>query len=562
MSAVGLPEIVSTQQSDDANRLAEEQSALRRVATLVARGALPEEVFGAVAKEVAQLFDVPAISMARFERDGDGSTVQIGVWGAANPHPVGVRNPPHPGVMQLVWETGRPARVDAYADLDGPIIKELVSAGLRSAIGAPIVVDGEVWGGIAALSTSPEPLPDGAEVQLGSFTELVGTAIANAQARDDLRLLAEEQAALRRVATLVAHGAEPQAVFDAVCEETGKLITASSVNLSFFTPDGFSETVAGWSERGTHAPPGTRLPLDGVTISSEVRRTGAPARVDDHAEATEEFAALNRRLGINSQVGAPVVVEGAAWGVLAAGWDVREELPKGAELRLAGFAELIATAISNAASRAELLASRARLVTTADETRRRIERDLHDGTQQQLVGIGLDLQALRALLPADLPAAADLDRIGNRLTTAIEEVREISRGLHPPLLSESGLAPALRALARRSSVPTELDIDLDNRLPDSIELAAYYVVSEALANAAKHANASTVHVRVAANDMLRLVISDDGDGGARPQAGSGLVGLIDRVDALGGQLVLESPPGGGTTLSIELPVGESSAPAL
>jgi PAS domain S-box-containing protein len=547
--------MANTQARDDVRRLAEEQAALRRVATLVAGGAKPAEVFTAVAREVAELFTVPAISMVRFEPEGDGSTIQIGAWGPENPHPVGTWNPPHPGVIQLVWETGRPSRIEAYADLAGSVAEALTTSGVRSSIGAPIVVDGRIWGGIAALSTSLEPLPEGAEARLTSFTELVATAIANAQARDDLRLLADEQAALRKVATLVARGAEPRAVFDAVCEETGRVIGASSVNLAHFTPDAFNVTVAGWSLRDTHVPTGTRLPLEGETINEVVRRTGAPARFDSYADATGDLAAVIRRGGIRSEVGAPVIVEGAVWGALIAGWDTSERSPEGTEFRLASFAELVATAISNAASRSELIASRARIVTTADETRRRLERDLHDGTQQQLISLGFDLQTVKSMLPDDLSGPQfELDRIRDRLAAVVADVREISRGLHPALLSQAGLGPALTALARRSPIPAELHLGIDQRLPDPIEIAAYYVVSEALTNAAKHAKASGVEIAVESEDVLRVVVSDDGQGGARARDGSGIVGLIDRVEALGGRFVLNSPRGGGTTISIELPL--------
>jgi PAS domain S-box-containing protein len=543
--------------SDALHFLAAEQDALRRVATLVADGASPADVFSAVGKEVAELFNVPAISMARFEPRNDGSTIQVGAWGRENPHPVGTRNPPHPGVIQLIWETGRPARIDAYQGLTGSVADDLIASGVRSSIGAPIVVGGRVWGGVAALSTSVEPLPEDAEFRLARFTELVATAIANAQARDELELLADEQAALRRVATLVAQGSEPRVVFDAVCEETGRVIGATSVNLAQFTPDGFNVTLSGWSTRDTHIPSGTKLPLEGDTINAIVRRTSAPARVDSYADAKGELAAVIRRRGIHSEVAAPVVVEGEIWGALIAGWDTNEPSPDETESRLAGFAELVATAISNAMSRSELIASRARIVTTADETRRRIERDLHDGTQQQLVGVGFDLQALKSMLPETLSEPlSELDRIRARLLAVIDDVREISRGLHPALLSQAGLAPALNGLARRSPIPAHVDLAIDDRLPESIEIAAYYAVSEALANAAKHAHASEVRIAVHADDVLRIAVSDNGHGGAEVGNGSGLVGLIDRIEALGGHLSLTSPRGAGTTITIELPLVE------
>ena len=557
-----LRDITERKKASDALRLlAAEQDALRRVATLVADGASPADVFSAVGKEVADLFNLPAISMARFEPRNDGSTIQVGAWGRENPHPVGTRNPPHPGVIQLIWETGRPARIDAYQGLTGSVADDLIASGVRSSIGAPIVVGGRVWGGVAALSTSAEPLPEDAEFRLARFTELVATAIANAQARDELELLADEQAALRRVATLVAQGSEPRVVFDAVCEETGRVIGATSVNLAQFTPDGFNVTLSGWSTRDTHIPSGTKLPLGGDTINAIVRCTSAPARVDSYADVKGELAAVIRQRGIHSEVAAPVVVEGEIWGALIAGWDTNEPSPDGTESRLAGFAELVATAISNAMSRSELIASRARIVTTADETRRRIERDLHDGTQQQLVGVGFDLQALKSMLPENLSEPlSELDRIRARLLAVIEDVREISRGLHPALLSQAGLAPALTGLARRSPIPAHVDLAIDDRLPESIEIAAYYTVSEALANAAKHSHASEVRIAVQADDVLRIAVSDDGQGGAEAGIGSGLMGLIDRIEALGGHVSLTSPRGGGTTITIELPLLEPVNP--
>jgi signal transduction histidine kinase len=224
--------------------------------------------------------------------------------------------------------------------------------------------------------------------------------------------------------------------------------------------------------------------------------------------------------------------------------------------RLASFTELVATAIANAESRAALVASRARIVAAADEARRRIERDLHDGTQQQLVSLMLELRAVQAAVPAGLgDIEGGLARIAGGLAGVFDRVREISHGIHPAILSERGLAPALRALGRRSAVPVELDLRAGRRLPGPVEVAAYYAVSEALANAAKHAQASVVHVELdTPGTILRLAVRDDGIGGADPARGSGLVGLSDRVEALGGTLDVTSPPGGGTTLLIEIPV--------
>jgi signal transduction histidine kinase len=241
------------------------------------------------------------------------------------------------------------------------------------------------------------------------------------------------------------------------------------------------------------------------------------------------------------------------WGSIGAGSTLEEPLPPDTEARLASFTELVATAIANADSRAQLMASRARIVAAADETRRRIERDLHDGTQQQLVTLLLDLRLVQAEAPPELKSP--LSRIAEQVTDVFNQVREISHGIHPGILSEQGLTLALQALARRSAVPVELDLRAGRRLPDQVEVAAYYAVSEALANAAKHARASVVHVELDAPDgTLRLAIRDDGIGGADPAKGSGLTGLRDRIEAVGGTFDVTSPADAGTTLLIEIPV--------
>jgi PAS domain S-box-containing protein len=548
--------ISNTEARDDLRQLADEQAALRRVATLIAREATPTEVLTTVAKEVAHTLDVPLTALVRYE--GDGTATQVGVWGEENPFPVGTSWPlDDHSVSGQVARTGRPARVDDYAKIPGNIASSLArEAGIHTAVGVPVLVDGRPWGVMMALSTAQKPLPAATEDRLAAFTELVATAIANTQARDELRQLAEEQAALRRVATLVARGTDAHAVFDAVCAETGPLIGASSVNLARFTADGFNLTMAGWSLRDTHVPTGTRLPLGPETINGVIQRTVAPARVDSYDDVPGELAALIRERGIRSEVGAPVIVEGRVWGALIAGTDGAEPLPPAAEQRVASFAELIATAVSNATTRSELIASRARIVTASDEARRRIERNLHDGTQQRLVALGLDVQALDASIPTDQrDAHSDLERIGREIEAVLEDVRELSRGLHPALLSQAGLGPSLRALARKSPIPVSLDVDIAERPSESIEIAVYYVISEALANAAKHARAAEISVELASSaDEIRARIEDDGIGGAEASAGSGLVGLIDRVEALGGRFALDSPPGHGTTISIQLPL--------
>jgi signal transduction histidine kinase len=267
-------------------------------------------------------------------------------------------------------------------------------------------------------------------------------------------------------------------------------------------------------------------------------------------------------MGWHSSVGAPITVEGRLWGVLAVVSKNKSPLPPDTEQRLAAFTELVATAIANTESRTELEGSRARIVATADATRRQIERDLHDGAQQRLVSLALQLRAAQSAVPRGAgELVRQLDGVATGLAEAIEELGEIARGLHPAILAESGLRPALKALARRSAVPVELDVRVEGRLPQPVEIAAYYAVAEALTNVAKHARASAAEVQVGiGQDVLHVRVRDDGRGGAGFGRGSGLVGLKDRVEAVGGRIRLDSPPGAGTALGIVLPLGDPSGP--
>jgi signal transduction histidine kinase len=261
-------------------------------------------------------------------------------------------------------------------------------------------------------------------------------------------------------------------------------------------------------------------------------------------------------------VGCPIVVAGRLWGVIAASTRREEPFPADTEAQIGEFTELVATAIANAQAHAELAASRARIVATADQTRRRIERDLHDGAQQRLVSVALRLRGVAAAVPPGLAEVhQELTGVGAELDEVLDELRELSRGIHPAILSEGGLGPALRALARRSVVPVELEVDVGGRLPERVEVTAYYVAAEALTNVAKHANASVAEVEVDAEDgLVRLAIRDDGIGGADPTGGSGLVGLKDRVEATGGTLRVQSHPGQGTSLVVELPIDAGQPP--
>jgi signal transduction histidine kinase len=536
-------------------RLAEEQAALRRVATLVARGASSADVFAAVAQEVAQVMHLPNAAVCRY--DDEGATMTILATWDDRPHNFqpGTRWPlDGPSMSAEVLRTGRPARVEDYTDLPGSLAAGAREAGFNRTAGAPIIVDGRVWG-LISTSSSESPLPDRVEDRLAEFTELVATAIANSQAQEELTRLADEQAALRRVATLVAEGAPPAEVFEAVSVEVAQLVPADGAALTRYETDGTVTALGGWTSTGGYMYVGTRFALEG-TVSGLVFESGQPERIDSYADAPGAAPDAAREMGWRSSVGVPITVEGRLWGVLAAVSISDQPLPPDTEQRLAEFTELLATAIANAESRAELAASRARIVATADATRRRIERDLHDGAQQQLVSLALELRAAQAAVPPELgELRAELSRVVDGLTSALDGLREIALGIHPAILAEGGLGPALKTLARRSPIPVELDVHAEARLPEPVEVAAYYVVAEALTNAAKYARASVVHVAVEAPErILRVAVRDDGVGGADPARGSGLLGLKDRAEAIGGTISLQSPHGKGTTLIAELPL--------
>jgi signal transduction histidine kinase len=394
--------------------------------------------------------------------------------------------------------------------------------------------------------------------EIGDLERAFNTMGSSLESSDaELRRLAEEQAALRRVATLVAQASAPREVFETVTREVGVLSGADLARMERYESDGAVTAVATWSRDPDQTLAlGRRFTLEGLNIAGLVLQSGRPARVDSFVGASGPIAREARDLGIRSSVGCPITVEGRLWGVIAASSRRDAPFPPDTEAQIAEFTELVATAIANAESRAELTASRARVVAAADETRRRIERDLHDGTQQRLISVGLEMRAAEAQVPPELTdLKAQLASAGKSLTGAVEELQEISRGIHPAILTRGGLRPALKTLARRSPVPVELHVSDDRRLPRPLEVAAYYIVSEALTNAAKHAGATELTVDMSAEDgFVRLSIADDGVGGADPARGSGLVGLKDRVEALRGTLEIASAPGGGTMLRATIPI--------
>jgi signal transduction histidine kinase len=556
---------------DELGALAEQQAALRRVATLVARGVEPSEVFSAVARESAGCLGVYHSVLWRYQPDGAATLLAAcdddpGV----TKMPVGARfSLEGDSVAAMVLRTGRAARMDSFEKAPGSAAARFRDLGLRVAVGAPIVVDGRLWGAAVVGSSRPEPLPPDTEARISDFTDLVATAIANAQthaelqaSREALRGLAEQQAALRRVATLVARGVAPSEVFSAVADEMARCLHVANATVSSFDDDTVTIVAVAALTPGFKRAPfvGARHTLlEGDNIATRVFHTGRAARLDglEFQNAPGWVAAWLRETGLRSTVAVPIIVDGRLWGTAALGSLRREPLPPDTEARMGDFADLVATAIANAATRVELIASRARIVAAGDEARRRIERDLHDGAQQRLVSVGLQLRAAEACVPPELHQLKDqISDTVRSLAGVSEEVQEISRGIHPAILSKGGLGPALKALARRSTVPVDLDVDLgaDRRLLETTEVGAYYVAAEALTNAAKHARASVVIVRVDTDGAnLRLSIRDDGIGGADAANGSGLVGLVDRVEALGGKMTISSQPGNGTSLHVEIP---------
>lgn len=383
----------------------------------------------------------------------------------------------------------------------------------------------------------------------------INTALAASHA--EVSALAAQQAALRRVATLVARGAELADVYPAAATELAEGLGVEHVTLIGYDGDRHCVVLAARDSRETEKfRVGERFSLDGDSLSSRIRTTGRPARIDDYSAADGPIADRLQHLRVRAGVGAPVIVDGQLRGAVLVGSITGDPLPPECEARVGDFADLVATAIANNETRAALKASRSRIITAADHARRSLERDLHDGAQQRIVSLGLEARALEASLPPEAAEERDaLSRLVRGLSELHHDLQELSRGIHPAILSRGGLGPAIRTLARRSTVPVELRLDVARRLPEPVEVAAYYVVAEALTNAAKHARASQVTVQACAEaDALRLSIADDGVGGADVSAGSGLIGLQDRVEAVAGHLGVSSTSGAGTTLTVEIPL--------
>jgi signal transduction histidine kinase len=371
--------------------------------------------------------------------------------------------------------------------------------------------------------------------------------------------LTSEQAALRKIATLVAHEAASDRVFEQVTFEAARTVGAIAASLSRFDEDGTVAFVGGWSNSGTLAfPVGSRLPVEATGILAAVRDTGEPQRIDRYEGRTGHVVERLTSFGYGSATAAPVKFGGQTWGALVAAGPRGRPFPPGSERRLMDFADLVAQALANADAYRKLAASRARIVEAGDTERQRLERNLHDGAQQRLVALALQLRVVKATLARD-PASAEklLGEADDQLAQALDELRELARGIHPTVLTNRGLGAAIHALTERAPVPVALTRIPDSRLPDAVEAAIYYLVAEAITNIVKYAQATAATVTIdRSHGIATVVVTDDGVGGAEPGAGSGLVGLTDRVEALGGRLRLESPPGRGTRLSAEIPYGD------
>ena len=566
VTAVVVAELAarSRRSAVESARLTQEQSALRRVATLVAQSVPPSAVFEAVTREVGLL---SGADLARMERyDDDGTVTGVAAWSRGHGQLVVGTQFDLAGlsIARDVRRTGGPVRLESFAGATGGIAQEARALGIRASVGCPIVVAGRLWGVIAASSTkSDTPFPANTELQMASFTELVATAVENAESRAEVRRMLDEQAALRRVATLVAGGAVPDHVFTAVARELAELTGADTTGIFRFESDGTATLMGSRGLSDEEMRVGARLMLESPSAIASVQATGESARYDVDDALLQRLPEFHRVWGVRSAVASPIIVEGRCWGGISV---ASRQGPFGpaTEQRMVEFTEIAATAIANAESRAQLTASRARVVAAGDEMRRQVERDLHDGAQQRLVSLAIELRLARDTVPAELPALrAGFGQAAQDLTELLEELREISRGLHPPILAEGGLGPALRTLARRSAVPVQLQVETESRYPAPLEVATYFIVSEALTNTSKHAGASHAEVSLAERaDTLRLRIFDNGVGGAEPQGGSGLLGLRDRVEALGGSIDVISPIGQGTVITASLPIERAETASL
>ncbi|MFZ0088813.1 MAG: GAF domain-containing protein [Solirubrobacteraceae bacterium] len=536
--------LANTQARGELQALADEQTALRLIAQLSARQAPTAAVLQAVAVQASRLAGVEFGMVLRFIGP-DGANEIVALDGAPANFTLGLRAPGSgDGSVHRVWRTGRAARVDNLDAMSGRWPQMASQFGFSTSAGVPILLqEGELWG--ALIVAGRDSMPAAIESHLADFAELASTAISAAQTRAQLRVLADEQAALRRVAELVARGAPLDEVFTATTTEASKLLGDQAAALLRHESDGYATVVA------AHNSPvslGLRLRGDGDTAAGLALRIGQPVRVEiDEGSPLAESAP-----GVGGSVTVPILVEGRAWGTLSTS-TAGAPLTVGTDDRLTQFAELAAAAIANAENRAKLTASRARVVATADETRRRLQRDLHDGAQQRLVHTLLALGIAKEAAAEGRPAGELIDDAIHHAERANTELRDLVRGILPASLTRGGLRTAVESLISDMPVPIEVDVTTP-RLAPEIETTAYFIVAEGLTNVIKHARATRAVVAVHTDGpALSIQVRDDGCGGADLAHGTGLIGLLDRVEASNGTFTLTSPPTVGTTVQVRLP---------
>jgi GAF domain-containing protein len=545
--------VANAQAREEVTALAEEQAALRRVAELVAREASSEEVFNAVTEEAWRVLETEAVGLLRFESDRTATLVAQSdtPW---EPPALGTRfTLDGENVITEVARTGREARADDWANATGEISAMATVLGVNSTVATPIVVEGRSWGTMIAATGRSEPLPPDTERRVRQFAGLIATAIANAEARAELSRLADEQAALRRVATLVAEDAPASELFEAVTREVGVLLGGDLAGMTRFEADSVV-ALGAWAADGEHPALPPRWPMQEGDPATIIMRAGGPVRRDDWAGVPGPIADFIRGQGIRCTVGAPIIVHGRMWGAIALHSKQSAPLPQDTESRMAQFTQLLETAIANADSRDQLMASRARLVTAGDAARLRVVRDLHDGAQQRLVHTIITLKLARQAL-GESPAEAE-SLVAEALEhgeQSMAELRELARGILPASLTNGGVAAGIEGLVERVDLPVCVDVSAARFEPE-IEASAYFIVAEALTNVVKHARATAAEVRAFARDgVLHVEVRDDGIGGADCH-GDGLVGLADRATALGGRLEVESSARGGTVVAATLPL--------